>query len=236
MEELDLTGVERVLVVMAHPDDVDFGLAGIGRGDDRRRDRRRVLPGHRRRRGRLGDRHAPRRDGAAAARRAAGRGGDRRRARAALPRLSRRPARSDARAAQRPHPRHPQGAPEPGDDAVARPQLGPHLREPSRPSRGGRGRRCARCIPTPATAGRIPSSRTRASNRGPSTSSGWARAVDGATHYVDITTARRPQDRGAAVAQEPASRSGGDRDDGAKLDERDRADGRACPKDAPRRR
>ena len=28
MEELDLTGVERVLVVMAHPDDVDFGFAG----------------------------------------------------------------------------------------------------------------------------------------------------------------------------------------------------------------
>ena len=28
MDELDLTGVERVLVVMAHPDDVDFGFAG----------------------------------------------------------------------------------------------------------------------------------------------------------------------------------------------------------------
>ncbi len=28
MEELDLTGVERVLVVTAHPDDVDFGFAG----------------------------------------------------------------------------------------------------------------------------------------------------------------------------------------------------------------
>lgn len=28
MEELDLTGVERVLAVMAHPDDVDFGWAG----------------------------------------------------------------------------------------------------------------------------------------------------------------------------------------------------------------
>ena len=28
MEQLDLTGVERVLVVMAHPDDVDFGFAG----------------------------------------------------------------------------------------------------------------------------------------------------------------------------------------------------------------
>jgi LmbE family N-acetylglucosaminyl deacetylase len=28
VEELDLTGVERVLVVMAHPDDVDFGFAG----------------------------------------------------------------------------------------------------------------------------------------------------------------------------------------------------------------
>jgi LmbE family N-acetylglucosaminyl deacetylase len=28
MEELDLTGVERVLVITAHPDDVDFGFAG----------------------------------------------------------------------------------------------------------------------------------------------------------------------------------------------------------------
>ncbi len=28
MEELDLTGVQRVLAVMAHPDDVDFGWAG----------------------------------------------------------------------------------------------------------------------------------------------------------------------------------------------------------------
>jgi LmbE family N-acetylglucosaminyl deacetylase len=28
VEELDLTGVERVLVVVAHPDDVDFGFAG----------------------------------------------------------------------------------------------------------------------------------------------------------------------------------------------------------------
>jgi LmbE family N-acetylglucosaminyl deacetylase len=28
MEELDLTGVERVLAVMAHPDDIDFGWAG----------------------------------------------------------------------------------------------------------------------------------------------------------------------------------------------------------------
>jgi LmbE family N-acetylglucosaminyl deacetylase len=28
MEELDLTGVERVLAVLAHPDDVDFGWAG----------------------------------------------------------------------------------------------------------------------------------------------------------------------------------------------------------------
>jgi len=28
VEELDLSGVERVLVVMAHPDDVDFGFAG----------------------------------------------------------------------------------------------------------------------------------------------------------------------------------------------------------------
>ncbi|MDQ1383041.1 MAG: hypothetical protein QOG65_420, partial [Actinomycetota bacterium] len=28
MEELDLTGVERVLAVVAHPDDIDFGWAG----------------------------------------------------------------------------------------------------------------------------------------------------------------------------------------------------------------
>ena len=28
MEQLDLSGVERVLVVTAHPDDVDFGFAG----------------------------------------------------------------------------------------------------------------------------------------------------------------------------------------------------------------
>src|SRR5580765_8258895 len=28
MEELELSGIERVLVVSAHPDDVDFGFAG----------------------------------------------------------------------------------------------------------------------------------------------------------------------------------------------------------------
>ena len=58
------------------------------------------------------------------------------------------------------------GAPRPGDDAVARPQLGPHLREPSRPPRDRRGDDRARCTPTRATAGRIPSSRPKGSSRG----------------------------------------------------------------------
>ena len=65
--------------------------------------------------------------------------GRRRRARPALPRLSRRPGRVDARPAPRHLPRDPPGAARPGAHAVARPQLGPHLREPSRSSRGRRG-------------------------------------------------------------------------------------------------
>ena len=61
-----------------------------------------------------------------------------------------------------------------------------------------------------------------------------ASGAEPATHYVDITTAVDRKIAGADVAQESVARSGGDRDDGAKLDERDRAGGRTRRR--PRRR
>ena len=235
VQELVLDGVERVLVVTAHPDDVDFGFAGSVAHVDRRRHRRHVLHRHRRRRRRRRDRASRerrwrplRRDEQRAAAAVVGV------ARRALPRLPRRAAskrRSTCAATSRRVIR------------TVRPQRVVGMQSPERncdriyashpgPPRGRRARRSPRCIPTRATAGRTPSSTTKGSNRGPSTRSGSAPASPAPTHYSRhhrrASTARSRR----CSPQEPDARSGGDRTDGARLGGGERARAPGCPKAA----
>ena len=140
MWKLDLTGVERVLTVTAHPDDVDFGWAGSVAAMTDAGIEVTLLHRHRRRRGRLGDRHPARRRWRALRR-------DEQRAAAAIVGVhdvhflgypdGRLEATLDLRRDISRVIR--QVRPEPRDRAVARAHPGPHLREPSRPPRGGRG-------------------------------------------------------------------------------------------------
>ncbi len=159
----DFSGIERVLVVTAHPDDVDFGFAGtvatltdagiavsycIVTDGDAGGSETGIAAG---------------RDGAPAAR-GADRGRRRgRRARPALPRLSRRPGRDDTRPATRTsrgsiRQVRPQRVVMQSPDAQLGPRSTPAIPITSRSPRP----RSRRCIPMRATAGRIRSSRRRA--------------------------------------------------------------------------
>ena len=228
MEELDLTGVERVLVVIAHPDDVDFGWAGSVAVMTDAGIEVVVLPRHRRRRGRCRDRHPARAEMAPLRR-------DEQRAAAAIVGV---------------HDLHFLGYP----DGRVEPTL-ELRRDITRVIRSVRPDRVMTQSPdrnwdriyashpdhlATGEAAVVRGVSRRAQPLGASRARGRrARAVDG-RRALDGCRARRrdalrrhhdrgrPQDRGAAVAQEPAARSGRDRDDGAKLDRRDRAGGRAA--------
>ena len=116
--------VDRILVVTAHPDDVDFGAAGsvatwTGSGD-----RRLLLHRHRRRRRRVRPLDHPGRDGRHPPRGAAGGGPGRGRHRRDLPRVPRRAGHRRPRAAGRHLPGDPARPSRPGRRPVARAQLG----------------------------------------------------------------------------------------------------------------
>ena len=169
MHELPVDGVERILVVMAHPDDVDFGFAGsvahvtdagieviyciVTDGDA----------------GGAETGHPPLGDGG---RCAATSSAPRRRsvgvARSPLPRLSRRPGRADAR----PPPRPRAGDPRRCDRSACvaqstRSQLRPHLREriPITSRSGGDARRRLSRRAQPLGASRARRRRARAVDR-----------------------------------------------------------------------
>ena len=177
MEPLDLTGVERALVVTAHPDDVDFGFAGsVARLTDAGIEVTYCIVT----------------DGDA--------GG----AETGIPREEMAPKRREEQTAAAAvvgvHDLHFLGYPDgrvestldlrrdisrvirtgaarPGAHAVARPQLGSHLREPSRSPRGRRrdDRRGLSRRPQPLGAPRARGRRARAVDGG--RRCGWARAA-----------------------------------------------------------
>ena len=169
--------VERALVVVAHPDDVDFGAGGTIATWTDAGDRGHLLHRHRRRRRRLRPGRAARPDrrdpaGRAARRRQGGRRRGRR-----VPRLPGRAADPELRPAPRHLARDPPGAPAAPAHAVAGAQLGADRRVPPRPPRGRRGRPVRRLPRRPQ-----PLHPPRAGRRG-------ARGVVGAG---DLGDGRRP--------------------------------------------
>ena len=193
----------RILVVTAHPDDVDFGAAGsvaawtdggrrghLLRGDRRRR--RRVRPG----RAPLGDpRHPP-------GRADRGRRGGRRPG-PGLARLPRRPAAGHPGAAPRPGPGDPPGPPRPGGVPEPGADAGTGS-SPATPTTWPPGRRpSARSTPTPATRSPSPSWPPRASRptRWRGVAHGCARTPTSASTSPTPSTASWPP-CGAHVSQE----------------------------------
>ena len=120
---------------------------------------------------------------------------DGRRQRAALPRLSRRPARVDARPAPRHLARHPPGAPRPHAVPVARTQLLPHLREPSRPPAAGEAAVCA-VYPDARNPWAHPELLQDEGLEPHTVPELWLMAANNADHFVDTprrSTARSPR-------------------------------------------
>ena len=181
-----------------------------------------LLHRHRRRRGRIGDRHPASRDGAAAPRRADARrppssastscissgirtGGSRRRSTCAAtsPVSSARCGRTGSMSQ----------SPERNLDRI--------YAQPPRSPRGRRRRRSPRCIPTRATGGRIPSSRRKATNRGPSPQAWLGAGVDRprrTTSTSPTAVERKIEALLSHKSQLPDPDATGD--DGAGLDER----------------
>ena len=237
MEELDLTGVERVLVVTAHPDDVDFGWAGSVAVMTDAGIEVVVLPRDRRRRRRFGDRHrreprwrrcaatssAPRPRSSACTTctsSATPTAGSRRRSSCAA--TSRRVIRT-----VRPH-RVMTQSPDRNWDRI-------YASHPDHLAAG----EAAVCAVYPDARNRWAHPELEAEGLEPWTVDAlWLgdRARRRPTHYVDITTAVDRKIEALLSPQEPAARSGRDRDDGAKLDRARSRRRPGCPRDAPPRR